>query len=93
MARAMSNVLHSGNKNFLFILFYDSNSCIGGPLKALPANPRDYISRTYKISPREGRQYVQKFVGKALKIEKIEKGLSPIKKVDKQAVGPINVIF
>ena len=33
-----------------------------GMLKAPPLNPRDYISRTSKISPREGHEYVQKYV-------------------------------
>ena len=34
----------------------------GQMLKGPPANPRDYIYRTSNISPREGRQYVRKYI-------------------------------
>ena len=61
-------------------------------LKAPPANPQDYISRTFKISPREGRLYVQKYVRKSSKNrKKVDNGLFPIKKVDKDAIVLINV--
>ena len=61
-------------------------------LKAPPANPRDYISWTFKISLREGRLYIQKYVWKSSKNKKkVDNGLFPMKKVDKDAIVSINV--
>ena len=39
-------------------------------LKATPANPRDYISWTFKISPRDGICVFENMFKKALKIGK-----------------------
>ena len=61
--------------------------------KAPPLNPRDYKSRTSKISLREGRLNVQKNVQKSSKKrKKVDNGLFLIKKVDKDALVQINVI-
>ena len=57
-------------------------------LKAPPDNPQDYISQTFKISPREGRLYVRK---SSKNRKKVDNGLLLIKKVDKDAIVPINV--
>ena len=57
-------------------------------LKAPPLIPRTYISKTSKINPREGRFFVQKYVGKSSKIE-----IFPIKRVNKNVICPINVAY
>ena len=59
-----------------------------GMLKAPPLNPRDHISRASKISPREGREYVRK---SSKNSKKVDNGLLPIKKVDKDYIVLINV--
>ena len=60
-------------------------------LKAPPLNPRDYKSQTSKISPREGRLNVRKNVQKNTKNrKKVDNDLFPIKKVNKDAIVPIN---
>ena len=56
-------------------------------LKQPPLNPRDYKSRTSKISPREECLKVRKNVRKSSKNrKKVDHGLFPIKKVDKDAI-------
>ena len=63
-------------------------------LKAPPLIPWDYKSGTSKKSPGEGCLNVQKYVRKNIsKYKKVNSGPIPDKKkVDKNAIVPINVI-
>ena len=65
----------------------------GRMLKGPPLIPRTYISRASIIDPTEGREYVLKYVQKALKQVKRSTMLYADKKqVDNDALCPMNVI-
>ena len=51
-----------------------------GDTKSTPANPRVYIYRYFNIDPKEGLKYVQKYVWKALELEKGQQWYKPEKK-------------
>ena len=63
-------------------------------LKAPPANPRDYKGLQSQDKSERGALISSKiFLKKVYKYKKVDNGIFPIKKVDKDAVGLINLIF
>ena len=77
--------------SFLSFAHFHSSFLAGRMLKEPSLIPWTYIYRHYNIDPTEGSLYVQKYVQKSSKISKKgDNDICPIKKVDNDAICPIN---